>query len=170
MPGCHNLVARLSQPSGTTWPHGCHYLVKTLLFLYGSVYYRLLFHRCLEGCYKQVKHNYVWRLKRADGALIVLTLNANMNEPNLHVPVLRKLISLSYILRAKRVVSICSSTTTMHSYLHRQFAEYLLHCINLPGMFDGPKTASKIQMKILFVNVSKYQSYNTTYICYAPEL
>ena len=97
-------------------------------------------------------------------ALIVLTLNANMNEPNLHVSVLRKLISLSYILRAKRVVSICSSTTTMHSYLHRQFAEYLLHCISLPGMFDGLKTASKIQTKILFVNISKYQSYNTTYI------
>ena len=76
-------------------------------------------------------------------ALTILTLNANMNEPNMHVPVLRKLISLSYILRAKCVVSICSSMTTMHSYLHRQLTEYFLHFTSLPGMFDGLKTASK---------------------------
>ena len=69
--------------------------------------------------------------------------------------------------RAKHVVSICSSTTMMHSYIHRQLVEYLLHYTSLPSRdVRRSKMASQIQTQILFVKVylAKYQSQLTRYL------
>ena len=88
---------------------------------------------------------------------IAFASNANMNEQDPNVAVLGKYLTL--LLRAKRVVSICSSTTTMRSYIHRQLAEYNLVALhyNLPRMFDGQRQLHKYRCRSCSY-VSKYQS------------
>ena len=61
-------------------------------------------------------------------AFIMFILNANMNEKDLHVAVLL-IIELTLVLRAKHMVSICSSTVNKHSYLYQKFAEN--RCVTL---------------------------------------
>ena len=54
-------------------------------------------------------------------AFIAFILNANVNEEDLHVAVLFKLIvDLTLLLRATRMVSICSFTVNKRSYFYQK--------------------------------------------------
>ena len=56
-------------------------------------------------------------------ALIAFILNINVNEKDLRAVVLIGIVDLTLLLRAKHVVSICSSTVNKHSYLYQKLAE-----------------------------------------------
>ena len=55
--------------------------------------------------------------------LIAYILNANVNEKDLHFAVVIGIVGLTLLLRAKRVVFICSSTVNKHLYLYQKLAE-----------------------------------------------
>ena len=52
-------------------------------------------------------------------AFITYILNVKVNEKDLHVAVLSGIVDLTLLLRAKCVVSICSSTVNKRSYVYQ---------------------------------------------------
>ena len=75
-------------------------------------------------------------------AFIAFILNANVNEKDLHVAVLL-IVDLTLLLRATRMVLICSSTVNKRSYFYQKLENRCVIYTSLSGMLDSLRRLHK---------------------------